>query len=450
MLRFFSVAFAALFTPSVTSAADPPLRFEKRQLTDRYYCDGVTAADIDRDGQVDVVAGPCWYAGPEFTVAREFYPAVPLPPEVSPSNSMYSFVRDFSGDGWPDILVLGRVKLHAAYWYENPRAGAAAEKPPLWDKHFAFERVRGESPTLVDLDGDGRPQVICHWDGRWGWIEPDPAAPRDAWRFVALSIPGDSGLEPDKDEGEWRYFYHGEGVGDVNSDGRLDLLLNDGWYEQPPPSPTVAPQILAVAPAGPTWMFHRGTFSTDRGGAQMFADDVDADGDADVITALNAHGYGLAWFERLNADEANRTLPASGSQDAAPSAAAETITIGDARFRRHLLMSDRENESTYGVCFTQPHALEYADLNGDSRRDIIVGKRMWAHGPTGDVEPQAAPVLYWFEHTRRDDGTATFVPHLIDDRSGVGVQITVADLNADQRPDILTASKLGVFAFLQR
>ena len=42
------------------------------------------------------------------------------------------------------------------------------------------------------------------------------------------------------------------------------------------------------------------------------------------------------------------------------------------------------------------------------------------------------------------------MPHLIDNRSGVGVQLTVKDVNNDLRPDVLTASKLGTFVFLNR
>jgi hypothetical protein len=380
-------------------AAEPPgaIRFEKRVLTERYFCDGVYAGDINRDGHMDVVAGPCWYAGPDFQTHHDFYPAVPLPPEKSPSNSMYSFVHDFSGDGWPDILVLGRVHLHAAYWYENPRGA-----PGYWKKHYAYERVQGESPTLVDIDADGRPELICHDGRRWGWIAPDWQKPTEPWQFHAVTA-----------ESEYQQFYHGTGVGDINSDGRLDLILNDGWWEQPPKESAQA-----------VWQAHPFRFAK-RGGAQMFASDVDGDGDNDVITALDAHGWGLAWFEQV-------------------------AEQGRATFREHKIMGDRSEEAKFGVAFTQPHALALADIDGDGLDDIVVGKRRWAHGPEGDIEPSADPVVYWFQLVRSKEGPPRFVPHLVDDRSGVGVQITIADLNNDRAPDILTASKLGMFVFLQR
>ncbi|MDA1013024.1 MAG: VCBS repeat-containing protein, partial [Planctomycetota bacterium] len=398
---------ALVILPTRLVGAEPPdVSFEKLRLTDRYYCDGVDAADIDGDGHVDVVAGPFWYAGPDFRKSHAFYPPVPLPLEPSPSNSMFSFVHDFSGDGRPDILVLGRVHKHAAYWYENP-----GDKERLWEKHFAFERVRGESPALVNLRGDQSRQVICHWDGCWGWIEPIPNQPRKPWKFVAIG----------KNE-DWPQFYHGEGVGDVNGDGRLDLIINDGWYEHPAATkPTTTKQ-----PTNAQWQFHRGKFSTGKGGAQMFAYDVDGDGDQDVISALDGHGWGLAWFEHMAKSD------------------------GSIQFREHRIMGDRTEEGRFGVAFSQPHALELADIDGDGLQDIVCGKRMWAHGPQGDVEPNADPVLYWSQLTRPKKGDVRYVPHRIDARSGVGVQITVKDVNGDRRPDVLTASKLGTFVFLNR
>jgi hypothetical protein len=46
--------------------------FQKVTLTSQYWCDGVNAADINRDGHLDIIAGPFWYAGPDFKTARSF------------------------------------------------------------------------------------------------------------------------------------------------------------------------------------------------------------------------------------------------------------------------------------------------------------------------------------------------------------------------------------------
>jgi hypothetical protein len=377
--------------------AAPLPTFQKRILTEEYYCDGINAGDFNRDGRPDIVAGPFWYEGPAFTVKHEFYPAKPFPTQPAPTDSMFSYVQDFNEDGWPDILVLGRVHLHTAYWYENPKGA-----PGPWKKHFVFERIKGESPPFLDVDGDGRPELVTHSRDQWGLLRPDRAGPNQPWKFQPITQPG-----------QWDQFYHGTGIGDVNGDGRLDLILNEGWWEQPAPG--------AAAP----WLAHPFVFSNDKGGAQMFASDVNGDGLPDIITSLNAHGWGLAWFEQVKQN--NRLT-----------------------FQQHLLMSDRAAETALGVCFSQPHALALADLDGDGLRDLIVGKRMWAHPPPKDIEPDAAPVLYWFQLIRDAQGGARFVPHRIDDHSGVGVQLTIADVTGDGRPDILTASKLGTFLFVNR
>ena len=371
--------------------------FQKVVLTDKYYCDGINTGDFNRDGKPDIVAGPYWYAGPDFKQKHEFYPAQEFPLKPAPTDSMFSFVWDFNGDQWPDILVLGRVHLHSAYWYENPKT--TTDKP--WKKHFAFERVQGESPPFVDVDGDGKPELVTLVEEQWGLLQPAWNNPTQPWRFKPITA-----------RGSWQQFHHGTGIGDVNGDGKPDLILNDCWWEQP-------------ADPFSLWTPHPFTFSTDRGGAQMFAYDVNGDGLADIVTALNAHGWGLAWFEQTKID-------------------------GKISFKMHPIMGDRTQEKQFGVCFSQPHALAMADMNGDGLQDIVVGKRMWAHPPPKDIEPDAPPVLYWFQLRRTTDGPANFIPHLIDTQSGVGVQLTPFDLNSDGLPDILTVSKLGTFLFINQ
>jgi hypothetical protein len=156
----------------------------------------------------------------------------------------------------------------------------------------------------------------------------------------------------------------------------------------------------------------------------MYAYDVNGDGRNDVITSLEAHGYGVAWFEQTNDGGA----------------------IG---WTKHLIVGKKPEENAQGVVFSQPHAIDLIDVNGDGLKDLVTGKRFWAHGPSGDAEPNAAPVLYWFE-LKRDGGKAAYIAHLIDDNSGIGTQVVAGDISGNGKPDVVVGNKRGAFVFLRK
>jgi len=150
---------------------------------------------------------------------------------------------------------------------------------------------------------------------------------------------------------------------------------------------------------------------------------VNGDGLNDVITSWDAHGYGLAWYEQVRAG-------------------------GEISFKEHMLMNTKPEDNKYGVKFTQMHSIDLVDMDGDGLKDIVTGKRFWAHGPSKDAEPGEPAVLYWFKLVRNKDKSVDFIPYKIDDNSGVGTQITAADVNGDKIPDVIVSNKKGVYVFI--
>jgi len=408
-----AVSGCAATSGTAGKAGKPALHtFVKRQLTDEFWSEGATFADINRDGAADVVAGPFWYEGPTFTVRHGYAPAdrvskskkdgkdVTFPGykgglgnENDYSNNFFAYSSDFNGDGWADILILG-FPGEASLWYENPGKDGTG----LWKSHVALDVTDNESPRWVDITGDGRPEIVCSSKGSYGYAEPDPKNPTAPFTWHPVSA-----------NRNLHKFTHGLGVGDVNGDGLPDLLEKDGWLEHP-----------ASLAGDPVWKQHPFTFGA--GGAQMYAYDVNGDGLNDVITSLSAHGFGLAWYEQYR-------------------------EAGEIKFREHIFMNKEAAENPYGLKFSQLHAIDLVDMDGDGLKDIVTGKRFWAHGPTGDPDSGSAPVLYWFQLRRNADKSVDFVPHLVDDQSGTGTEVKAVDYNHDGLPDIVVGNKKGVFVF---
>jgi hypothetical protein len=322
-------------------------------------------------------------------------------------------------------------RFSSAYWYENPGA-SANQTDDFWIGHLMHADVRGEHHGLFDIDGDGAPELFgacrrCEPNETMGYYSAK------AWPPVPSTNPG---FPP----AEWVYhpvaldvFFpfggsgkvHGQGFGDVNGDGVPDLMRRDGiWLD------ALAKEPNQVACPGEgcgvvAQQLYNGDPAPECGPSHMYATDLDGDGDADIVAAMEAHHEGLAWYEQT-----------------------EPLT-----FVQHQFMGTRDEVELYGVYFSQPHALEVVDMDGDGVPDIVTGKSFFTHPIAyNDPDPLGDPVLYVFKTVQGEpgigDSPVTLQPILIDSESGIGHQIAAGHVNSDGIVDLCIASKLGLFVFL--
>jgi len=210
---------------------------------------------------------------------------------------------------------------------------------------------------------------------------------------------------------------HGIGTGDINGDGRVDIVSAFGWWEQP----------AKGTPEGP-WPYHPVAFGRwpraggGPGGAAMGVFDVNGDGLNDVVTSMEAHGWGVGWYEQ------------------------KRDKSGAISFVEHVILDDFSTKTPGNVHFSEPHAITFADVDGDGIPDLIVGKRVYSHEESyHDPDPFGPGVLYWLKTVRnpKAPGGVEFKPELIHNRSGVGSAILAADLNKDGAMDIVTTAVNG-------
>jgi len=377
-----------------------------RTLSTQHTSEGAEVGDINGDGVLDLVAGPTWYAGPNFTVGGTLMATVPTFTMDQYSTFFLTFVDDVNGDSRPDVIAIGDAGggngsgNPNAFWYANP--GPTNLTQP-WTKTAIFNGlVANESPAYLNLVGDSKKELVFMTSNQLGYARPGATATA-AWTFTAINGTTSFGTP----------YVHGLGIGDVDGDGMPDIVERNGWWRQV---------------AGATWERHAFDFwmgstsgrASNWGGSEMYVYDVDGDGDNDVVSVLAAHQYGLAWFEHQGTGTA-------------------------ATFVAHEILPTTASSSN----LSQMHAVAIADVNGDGLLDIVTGKRWYAHPSTNKDPGTDDPALtVWFE-LQRGAGGATFVQHVVHMASGVGCNFVARDLTGDGKVDIFTSNKHGTFLHVQ-
>ena len=390
----------AAFLNSQRKAEPSNVKWSTERIDGRFRSEGVAVADVNRDGKADILVGELWYEAPNWT-PHEIAPVIDNGDGAhSYSANFACFVDDVNHDQWPDLIVIGFPGT-PCHWYENPQAAQGH-----WKKHEIWHSACNETVVYEDLFGSGQRVLVMGSEpegrmneGTMAWFSPGDDSTKK-WTMHPISRTGRAGQPA---PGTHR-FSHGLGVGDINDDDRMDVICVNGWWQQP-----------AEVDDKP-WTFHAANLGP--ACANMITADVNGDGVADIISS-SAHQFGIWWHQQLvHGDEENKEV----------------------KFIRHDLFPD---------LVSQTHALHFRDINGDGLQDVITGKRFWAHGPKGDPGSDQPALVYWFEAKKNSSGLTTYIPRVIHQRSGIGTQFSVSDVNGDGLLDVVTSNKNGVHVSLQ-
>ena len=401
--RNYFVVPALMLAVTITSATllAAEVKFEKTHIDPTFRSEGVTVADFTGDELADIAVGNVYYVAPDWKIMA-IYGEEPVgyDPMKVYSDTFGAASEDVDGDGDIDFIQLPWPGK-AMYWWENPGKDADGnQKKGPWKQHLIVSVLNNESPLFADIDGDGLGEAI-------GGYAPDPNNVDGPERRVAIVRRTSDPFKPwqvidvsEKGHPSAQRYGHGFGVGDVNGDGRKDIVTTYGWWEQ------------SSEGIEGTWKHHPHNFGSDdpHHGSHIQIYDFDGDGDADLFVT-SAHKAGTWFYEQTAPDQ----------------------------WAKHTL-----DESV-----TQQHAVCLLDVNEDGRPDIVTGKRWWAHlgGDPGSKDPA---VMLWWENGRDADGKLVWKKHVFDDNSGVGTQFTTADVDGDGKIDVVTSNKKGVHLFLKK
>ena len=253
-------------------------------------------ADINGDGKPDLIVGGAklvWYRNPDWqkfdigTAIKEF--------------TTDCQAKDMNGDGRPDVVTGDGDGANNVIWLENIDGGSS------WVRHAIGSHGNWvHDLEVADFDGDGKPDVLTHGHGTHVWYQDSPSV----WADRNLSA-GDKTKE-------------GIGIGDIDSDGRIDFVQGGWWFKNP-------------GNRADQWTAYTFAAGYDGGSYTAAVGDINGDGRPDIAVSEQHKRHELAWY----------TGPSDPRQGP---------------WEKHVLAND-----------IGAHKLNIADMNGDGRADLVVG-----------------------------------------------------------------------------
>ena len=377
-----SLSFFLFFVPFVfflvASSAQQP-HFVAKDINPKSEFPACAVIDVNHDGKLDIVSGGFWYEAPDWK--QHFLREVEV---IRGRFDDYSNLEiDVNADGWTDILSCN-YRSQSLFWMEHPGEKIKTDPETPWIKHLIDTPGPMETGRLYDIDADGDLDVLPNGTTFAAWYELtyETADGKKQPRFVRRDVPKE-------------IAGHGVGFGDINGDGRGDIVGPKGWLEAPEDR------------RGGRWLWHPEWETHRDASIPILVYDVDRDGDNDLVYG-RGHGYGLYWLEQTNAKDGSRS------------------------FARQAI----------DTSWSQPHSLLLADLDGDKVPEVIAGKRYQGHDGK-DLGEADLLCAYAYKFNR---ATRTFerIEIFHGERAGFGLDPKIADIDGDGDLDVLAADRCSL------
>src|SRR5579871_144627 len=361
-------------SPVVPQTLPSRVKFKKVVINENSDFECANAADINGDGKLEIVSGDTWYEGPNWT-PHKFREIGVWGRDANNSGYRSDFADlpvDVNGDGKIDI-VSSDYTSGEIFWHEN-----LGDSKDLWPKHLIARPGSAETTVFAPILGNKTICILPNCGGNVVWYELRKAGKEPEW---VEHVVGKEGAA------------HGIGFGDVNGDGKIDLISPNGWYEQ-------------VDALNDKWLWHP-DWHCDPGDLGIGTPTLDIDGDGkNEIIFGSGHHYGIYYLKQSTGG----------------------------KWEQHPI----------DTSWSQVHTLMLADLERKGHPVILTGKRYKAH----DHDPGAGEPLglFYYLYDRKTQQWQKFV---IDQgtKVGTGLQLTAVDLHHKGRLDVIAPGKSGLYLF---